>query len=511
MQINDNNNGVQSAFSAMGAYGPHQTTVETARSVVLFGDLEEDDSSTRQRDLAGPIFEPYRPVHAPSSASATCAYGDDRMPALVPIAVPYTFTDNTSCLLPSYAVDVDSSPVSPALSPTTPAPPLPTLLDTYVQFATTSADFMQLPWELRVSKSMQMKDLRSLIFNRIQAWDAQELAKTGDGANAGGHTPILAAHHNHPSCIRLRVPTSGCRPPGDILRDGLTVEDALPIDFASAAKAVVIELRNMPEELPERQLGDVLVYVQRWFRSAATLGPRQEVYLPGGMSVQYIAMHLAAMFSIPPDSLYVNLIDKLSLDIPLYALADPSSAFSRAWISLQSETGYLKNARSKGWRLTEGDLLLLQDCTEPVHQWTSDELNAIRAAAACAESGIWGTDSMFMAASSAVSHGPFAAPANLSPRPVNAVSASDGVRTRTPAYGSGGGGVKIKTHKHRVDEALNGTHKNVGILTSNSDPELFADQLYSDSTGEQSPVFGPSLPAETATASSQTVFAFDDL
>jgi hypothetical protein len=260
------------------------------------------------------------------------------------------------------------------------------------------------------------------------------------------------------------------------------VEEAIPTPLIQD-KLLLLELRNVPEALPVRKAGDLIVYVQRWYRESWTLGPRLEVYLHGSMSIQHIATHLAGICGIRVDTLNAYLVDKLGADVPLYRLAEhmPSDNFysSRPWFSPQHEQGALKN--NKALRITEGDLLILQDTAEPLRELSSDELSSISAAVDTSLDPTYGTALISGGGSSSGGTGAHAS-----------------VRYSRPAYGSGGGGVKIKTHKARMqDEAV------ANSISINSSSNSLSD-LKGGSSGEDLTLYGPAPPPAAKTSSSSS-------
>eukprot|EP00606_Chrysophyceae_sp_TOSAG23-5_P000498 GSChrysophyteH2.ASY1.ANO1.912.1 assembled CDS len=312
-------------------------------------------------------------------------------------------------------------------------------VDQHTCFSSTAADFDIVPLDLSVSKDTEVADLRKLAFKRLQEYDASQLEADSS------YKPVLGDHQVDASYLRLRVSLSAWKPPGDLLRDGLRVEQAIKTPLIQD-KQIVLQLLDVPETLPKQHAGDVLILVQRWHRGNWTLGQRKEVYLRGGLSIKDSAAHLAALFGIPLPSLSVYHVDKLSSDVLLHCLPQekPSNSFyssKRKWFRPQDEPGQLRYAYSL--RLSEGDLLIVQDTAEPLRELSVEERASIGAINNSASLSICGTA---VTDNSTSSSG----------------SASSSCSTSTTNWSRGGGGIRIKTHKDRLRE---GHDSNSGSAT----------------------------------------------
>jgi hypothetical protein len=308
-----------------------------------------------------------------------------------------------------------------------------------IAYASSDADFTPLSLNISVRKDMTVESLRALAFERLRRWDEEQASKSSS------YTSFFSAVHADPSYLRITQNVySAWSNPGTILRDGPTLGECLGHQLYDGSR-LLFQLREVPESLPPRKAGDVVVYVQRWYRSTWTMGPRREVYLRGSMKISDIGRHLAAMFDINVNSLKAYQLDRHAKDLAMFKLAEklPGGYYSsKVWFDPQIYKASLKD--SKGIQVMEGDLLILQDDSEVLQELTDD----LRATMQIEDDDL------------NVSH---------------TVYIETG---KTNRYKSGGGGgVKIKTHKDRQDELNSKAANN----TTNQDGD----------SSSHSPVYGP--------------------
>eukprot|EP00605_Chrysophyceae_sp_TOSAG23-4_P001272 GSChrysophyteH1.ASY1.ANO1.1383.1 assembled CDS len=322
----------------------------------------------------------------------------------------------------------------PSVSPRTSEPPelVPLVLEEgkafvkmNTQYSTSATDFEMIPLNVSVSKDTPVTELREDIFQKLQKYDSDQKEKSSE------YSPLLAEHQTDARFLRLRMSHSAWKPPGDILRDGLTVEQAMTTPLMQD-KQLILQLRDVPEELPKRMKGDMIVLVQRWHRDTWTLGLRHEVYLRGGLSIRETATHLAELFDIPLETLSVYLLDKLGADVPLHRLqhdtpADSFYSSSRSWFSPQDGSGLLRY--NDTLRIGEGDLLILQDTAETLRELSDAEAAAVTATVSSSASSH----------QTNVSYDSRSSSGDL----IYGSHASNRIRT---------GGIKIKTHRDRLRE-----------------------------------------------------------
>jgi hypothetical protein len=183
------------------------------------------------------------------------------------------------------------------------------------------------------------------------------------------------------SPYRIRLRERYATNPGKILRsgsvrkvvEGVEMEDEgnrktlsdLRI-YLTDQKQIAVEILNEEEYLPEEDTGDVIVLVQRWNRSTWTMGMRVEVLFPGNMMVCDIAKGLSMLFDVPLASMRVLILPR-ETQISLYELShqSPSSYYGRQWFDPTEETKLLRYM-SHAMRLSDGDLVIIQDSIEPL-------------------------------------------------------------------------------------------------------------------------------------------------
>ena len=95
-----------------------------------------------------------------------------------------------------------------------------------------------------------------------------------------------------------------------------------------------------------------------------------EVYIPGTWPVHVIAGCLANLVGIPDYTNMRVLIVQPHNNISISSLADSAPSGNRRWADVSKEKSRLYDMQ---WYLTNGDLLLLHDASEPLRELTDKE------------------------------------------------------------------------------------------------------------------------------------------
>jgi hypothetical protein len=176
-----------------------------------------------------------------------------------------------------------------------------------------------------------------------------------------------------PSTIRLRDRYS--TNPGKFLRDGKTINESQI--YLCDSKTLTIQILDHSEVLPENDHGDVIVMVQKWQRSSWTLGERLEVLLPGSWTVRDVGRGLAKLANIPAANLRVLVVPR---DTVFYLFElnqrSPSRNYGRSWFDPTTERKLMRYM-SHDMRVSEGDLIILQDIEEPLMELSPADLKSI--------------------------------------------------------------------------------------------------------------------------------------
>eukprot|EP00981_Chlorochromonas_danica_P009769 scaffold2815_cov180-Ochromonas_danica.AAC.4 len=224
--------------------------------------------------------------------------------------------------------------------------------------------------DLHVSNTTLVSDLRKMVWERLIKYHRL--------------SPDFPLH-------RLRLRDRYHLNPGRILRDDLTLstQQVYLVDRKLLAYEELPEIENLSQGSPPEE-GDVVVLVQRWMRSTWSLGPRREVLLPGQNTVREIARGLGVLFDIPLGTMQVLVIPR-DTEIPLYCLADhqPQRNYGRAWFPPAHEERLLRYM-SHDMQVRDGDLLLLQDCSEPLCRLSEADLRSVAIVEAAASSDMNG-------------------------------------------------------------------------------------------------------------------------
>jgi hypothetical protein len=184
-----------------------------------------------------------------------------------------------------------------------------------------------------------------------------------------GHLPPDAS----PRRIRLRD-KMGTNPGKILVGEGTFADNQV---YLFDGKVLAFQILESEEVLPEVEANSAVVLVQRWNRREWKLGERFEVLLRGGMSVRNIARGLSALTGIPLEHLRAMVVGRdtefLLSDLHLSA---PPRNYGRAWFDPSKETRLLRTM-SHEMRLTDGDVLLLQDASEPLRELSAADRRSI--------------------------------------------------------------------------------------------------------------------------------------
>lgn len=258
-----------------------------------------------------------------------------------------------------------------------------------------------------------------------------------------GRLPPGASPHR----IRLREKLGNS--PGQILDGDESFSDRQVYLFDN--KMLAFQVLEHEEILPQAECGSVMVLVQRWNRSTWSLGDRFEVLLRGSMTIRNIARSLSFLTGIPLDSMRAMVLPREAE----FALSDivlraPPQNYGRAWFDPTRERRML-SAMSHELRVTDGDVLLLQDTSEPLMELSAADRKSIEIVRVANQTSYW-------SAPSSVS-----IPTVANRNPFESYPTSTSTYTKGSmkhGYGSSNG-VHIKTHRDRLqeqsDRSLNST------------------------------------------------------
>lgn len=198
-----------------------------------------------------------------------------------------------------------------------------------------------------------------------------------------GQLPIGATGHH----IRLRDKTG--TNPGRILSGSKSFGDNSV--FLYDNKIILFQILDEPEELPTYESGDTAVFVQKWIRSTWSLGEKYEVLLRGSMSVADIAQGLSIIMDVSINSIRTMVVPR-DTEFPLYELnqKSPPTNYGRSWFDPTKEKRLLRVV-SHDLRVRDGDLLLIQDESEPLKELSKADLKSIEIGKAMIQSSdFWG-------------------------------------------------------------------------------------------------------------------------
>ncbi len=185
-----------------------------------------------------------------------------------------------------------------------------------------------------------------------------------------------------------------------------------------------------------KHIGDAVVLVQRWLRLSWTLGPRFEVALEGNMTVRGICKRLAKLVDIPVDRMR-TLVVPLNTEVHLHELpkSNPTRYHSRQWFDGSRDTRKLRDISDM--RLRDGDLLLVQDCDEPLRPLTPAEQLSVQLVST-ADKGSYGDYSSYGTAAS-TTHVTWDCLGNGVAVPAGGIVQRPALVTTTASFGLGAG------------------------------------------------------------------------
>jgi hypothetical protein len=293
--------------------------------------------------------------------------------------------------------------------------------------------------EIHVETSTQIAELRKQIAN--------ELIRIGK-------LPSSCS----PNYIRLR--DRYALNPGKILRDGKTINENQI--FLCDHKTISVQILDHEEDLPSNETGDVIVFLQRWQRSTWSLRERIEMLLPGSYTVRDVAKGLASFYQIPFPNIKVLVVPKENSfylsDLNQHA---PKGNYGRMWFDPKYERKLMRYM-SHDMRVQDGDLIIIQDCEEPLKELTPADLKSIEiVTTANSTSSYYGGSNYY--SSNYYGYNSYAGGASTSTSaistntvdwstPYDAVSKSISAKGKSLGGSTGNTGIKIKTHKERLKE-----------------------------------------------------------
>jgi hypothetical protein len=309
---------------------------------------------------------------------------------------------------------------------------------------------------------------------------------------------------------RIRIRDRYSLNPGKILRNGKTMND-LHI-YLCDNKSLCIEILDKEEDLLDNEHGDVIVLLSRWNRSKWLLEKRDEVLLPGNYTVRDVAKGLSMLYSIPLDNLRVLVVPKENVFyLSDLVLKSPRSNYGRSWFDPSNETKLMRYM-SHDLRVQDGDLVIIQDITEPLMELSLADLKSIEIVEAvnnnnsssyssyftpgvggsAYQEGYYGCYPTYNAASVATVNdysrygtnvssagGSSAVSVGTSPISNHYPYSGPGTGTATPVASysstSRSQGVKIKTHKERLKEQ-NKSSTSLNMSSSSSTSNFNSNQ-----------------------------------
>ena len=244
------------------------------------------------------------------------------------------------------------------------------------------------------------------------------------------------------------------------LRDGKTlIQSGF---YVTDNKGLAIQLLPEEEFLPEEEQGDSIVMLQRWNRSSWTLSERVEVLFPGNASVGDVAKALCLMFDIPVHALRVLVVPR-ETNFYLHELAQnaPPRNYGRYWFDPTKETKLMR-FMSHDMRVSDGDLLILQNIEEPLKELSEQDKKSIEIVEATNTNNYsW----------SAYDSGTSMVPTWFNDSAVST--------TTSKSNTTGGGGIKIKTQKDRLKDSETqsklSSNPSTSSLDGNNNNESFKD------------------------------------
>ena len=245
-------------------------------------------------------------------------------------------------------------------------------------------------------------------------------------------------------------------------------------------KVFAFQVLEHEECLSEPEHGDVVVQVQRWYRSTWSLGERFEVLLKGCMSIRNIARGLSNLTDIPLESMQALVLpEETEFLLSDISLKSPPQNYGRSWFEPSKEQRQLR-VLSHEMRVTDGDVLLLQDASEPLMELTAADRKSIELVrVAHQSSGYSGGLDFWSAATSASSPAGYSRVANKNPFDSTFMSVSAPSSTKMKRNGSSNG-VHIKTHRDRLQEQSDRSLSSTAAATTGTDGATSPYSIASD-------------------------------
>ena len=259
------------------------------------------------------------------------------------------------------------------------------------------------------------------------------------------------------SSLRIRLREKMGNNPGKILCGTGGFSDVQVYLYDS--KLLAFQVLEEEEVLAEPELGSAVVMVQRFNRSEWKLEDRFEVLLRGDMSVRNIARGLSALTGIPLQTMQAMVVVKDSeFFLSDLHLKSPPRSYGRSWFDPTKETRLLR-VMSHEMRLTDGDVLLLQDTAEPLRELSPADRRSVEIVRVASEgtsyTDIWDS----------TSRNPFET--NYTTSGISATSSAKSLRL-------GHNGVYIKTQRDRQQEASDRSLSSVAAVGDSGNSSTIA-------------------------------------
>jgi hypothetical protein len=176
---------------------------------------------------------------------------------------------------------------------------------------------------------------------------------------------------------RIRIRESQENVPGKIIRDGATFRQQGV--YVTSNKTWMVQILSEAEAKHDTSLhpidgDDVQVTVMKWQRPTWSLSEKIEYVFRGELRVQEVCQQLAIIYGIRPVSnmhmLLIKSYNKVHLsDLNQHMLRE----LYRSWTNHSSDTRRLKDLSNLDFKLRHGDIILLQDITEPLKELTPQD------------------------------------------------------------------------------------------------------------------------------------------
>jgi len=179
------------------------------------------------------------------------------------------------------------------------------------------------------------------------------------------------------SARRVRLRDRTMSTPSKILEDNKTFsENGIHL---YDGKDMVVELLDHDENLFSGDENGICLLVQRWYRSTWSLGQRFEVYLQVSSTIGEVTRGLCQLTDIPIHSVLAMVVPK---DVEFYLSElnqkSPQRNYGRSWFDPAKEAAKQLKFTSHEMRVADGDMLLLQDTSEPLMELSPADLKSIQ-------------------------------------------------------------------------------------------------------------------------------------